>query len=619
MPPHSSQPRAGGAPSQSHAVSGRRGLRRKSSHKVGSVGHAGAQVGITEVLTPRLHAAASVSPRAGGRRLQSMLLVDGGDFKEKTHTQVGECVAHCWAYSWHHWSNTEAPMPPHSVSLAQEGAAFKSHAVSGRRGLRRKELTQRWVDVGLLGIQWASLVQHQAPMPPHSVSLAQEGRRLHRSTAVSGRRGLQEERAHTSASVSHSRRRAPPSEVHAVSGRQGTSGRKLTLRWVSVGHAGHASGHHWILTPGSHAAALGGQPSRRRAPPSSPCCSMPPHSVSLTTREEGRPFKSNAVGGRRGLQEERAHTRWEWWATAEHTVGITGPYQAPCRRTRSASRRRGLPSEVHAVEWTAGTSRRKSSHRWVVWATAGHTVRHHWVPTPGSMPPHSVSLAQEGAAFKIHAVSGRRGLQGGRAHTTRWSECAAHCWATVGITGLTSAPCRRLGQPRAGGAPPSSPMLGHHWSNTTGSMPAALGQPRAGRAPPSSPCVGGRRGLQEEGSHKLHAAALGQPREEGAAFKSMLLVDGGDSGEGSHKVGSVEPTAGAHTVGITGAQHQAPCRRTRSASLQEGAAFKIHAVSGRRGLQEEELTQELMRPAQRQGVPGTRNLADNLSDLKAQK
>ncbi|CAH0596910.1 unnamed protein product [Chrysodeixis includens] len=51
---------------------------------------------------------------------------------------------------------------------------------------------------------------------------------------------------------------------------------------------------------------------------------------------------------------------------------------------------------------------------------------------------------------------------------------------------------------------------------------------------------------------------------------------------------------------------------------QEGAAFKSMLLVDGGDFKEEELTQELMRPAQEPGCSGTRNLADNLSDLKAQ-
>ncbi|XP_053618619.1 5-oxoprolinase isoform X2 [Plodia interpunctella] len=51
---------------------------------------------------------------------------------------------------------------------------------------------------------------------------------------------------------------------------------------------------------------------------------------------------------------------------------------------------------------------------------------------------------------------------------------------------------------------------------------------------------------------------------------------------------------------------------------QEGAAFKSMLLVDGGKFNEEELTAELMRPAKEPGCSGTRNLADNLSDLKAQ-
>ncbi|KAI8432873.1 hypothetical protein MSG28_013799 [Choristoneura fumiferana] len=51
---------------------------------------------------------------------------------------------------------------------------------------------------------------------------------------------------------------------------------------------------------------------------------------------------------------------------------------------------------------------------------------------------------------------------------------------------------------------------------------------------------------------------------------------------------------------------------------QEGAAFKSFLLVDGGRFNEKELTEELMRPAKEEGCSGTRNLADNLSDLKAQ-
>ncbi|CAG9792777.1 unnamed protein product [Diatraea saccharalis] len=51
---------------------------------------------------------------------------------------------------------------------------------------------------------------------------------------------------------------------------------------------------------------------------------------------------------------------------------------------------------------------------------------------------------------------------------------------------------------------------------------------------------------------------------------------------------------------------------------QEGAAFKSMLLVDGGRFNEEQLTKELMKPANEPGCSGTRNLADNLSDLKAQ-
>ncbi|CAG9131512.1 unnamed protein product [Plutella xylostella] len=51
---------------------------------------------------------------------------------------------------------------------------------------------------------------------------------------------------------------------------------------------------------------------------------------------------------------------------------------------------------------------------------------------------------------------------------------------------------------------------------------------------------------------------------------------------------------------------------------EEGAAFKSFLLLDDQGFREKELVEELMKPAQEPGCSGTRNLADNLSDLKAQ-
>ncbi|GBP79515.1 5-oxoprolinase [Eumeta japonica] len=51
---------------------------------------------------------------------------------------------------------------------------------------------------------------------------------------------------------------------------------------------------------------------------------------------------------------------------------------------------------------------------------------------------------------------------------------------------------------------------------------------------------------------------------------------------------------------------------------QEGATFKSFLLVGDNKFRERELIEELMKPGQVEGCSGTRNLADNLSDLKAQ-
>lgn len=51
---------------------------------------------------------------------------------------------------------------------------------------------------------------------------------------------------------------------------------------------------------------------------------------------------------------------------------------------------------------------------------------------------------------------------------------------------------------------------------------------------------------------------------------------------------------------------------------QEGATFKSFKIVNRGFFDEEGLIRELMRPAKIPGSSGTRNLSDNLSDLKAQ-
>lgn len=51
---------------------------------------------------------------------------------------------------------------------------------------------------------------------------------------------------------------------------------------------------------------------------------------------------------------------------------------------------------------------------------------------------------------------------------------------------------------------------------------------------------------------------------------------------------------------------------------QEGATFKSFLLVEQGRFREKELIEELMRPGQIEGSSGTRNLADNLSDLRAQ-
>lgn len=51
---------------------------------------------------------------------------------------------------------------------------------------------------------------------------------------------------------------------------------------------------------------------------------------------------------------------------------------------------------------------------------------------------------------------------------------------------------------------------------------------------------------------------------------------------------------------------------------QEGATFKSFLLVQKGIFREKELIEELMRPGQIKGSSGTRNLADNLSDLRAQ-
>lgn len=51
---------------------------------------------------------------------------------------------------------------------------------------------------------------------------------------------------------------------------------------------------------------------------------------------------------------------------------------------------------------------------------------------------------------------------------------------------------------------------------------------------------------------------------------------------------------------------------------QEGAAFKSFLLVSKGEFQEDELTKQLCTPTDAPGATGTRNLSDNLSDLKAQ-
>lgn len=51
---------------------------------------------------------------------------------------------------------------------------------------------------------------------------------------------------------------------------------------------------------------------------------------------------------------------------------------------------------------------------------------------------------------------------------------------------------------------------------------------------------------------------------------------------------------------------------------QEGASFKSFLLVEQGRFREEELTEELMKPGKLPGSSGTRNLGDNISDLKAQ-
>lgn len=53
-------------------------------------------------------------------------------------------------------------------------------------------------------------------------------------------------------------------------------------------------------------------------------------------------------------------------------------------------------------------------------------------------------------------------------------------------------------------------------------------------------------------------------------------------------------------------------------SRQEGAAFKSFLLVHKGIFREKELTEALMEPGKIPGSSGTRNLSDNLSDLKAQ-
>lgn len=52
--------------------------------------------------------------------------------------------------------------------------------------------------------------------------------------------------------------------------------------------------------------------------------------------------------------------------------------------------------------------------------------------------------------------------------------------------------------------------------------------------------------------------------------------------------------------------------------LQEGASFKSFLLVESGAFKENEITKELTTPTGAAGATGTRNLADNLSDLKAQ-
>ena len=52
--------------------------------------------------------------------------------------------------------------------------------------------------------------------------------------------------------------------------------------------------------------------------------------------------------------------------------------------------------------------------------------------------------------------------------------------------------------------------------------------------------------------------------------------------------------------------------------MQEGAVFKSFILVSKGVFQEKELTDALMAPEKIPGSSGTRNLTDNMSDLKAQ-
>lgn len=52
--------------------------------------------------------------------------------------------------------------------------------------------------------------------------------------------------------------------------------------------------------------------------------------------------------------------------------------------------------------------------------------------------------------------------------------------------------------------------------------------------------------------------------------------------------------------------------------LEEGASFKSFKLVKEGVFQEEAIVNELMKPGEIPGCSGTRNLSDNLSDLKAQ-